>query len=72
MVTEFPKFKPFNKSKLRLVLERMQWSFIGIPQKQMTVLLDTSDKDSLHSHCYQVNDCQKNNFVNKRMLEFLY
>jgi hypothetical protein len=34
-------------------------------------LLDTSDKDPLHSHCYQVNDCQKNNFVNKRRLSFL-
>ena len=46
--------------------------FCGIPQKQMTVLLDTSDKDPLHSHCYQVNDCQKNNFVSKRRLAFLY
>jgi hypothetical protein len=23
-------------------------------------------------NCYQVNDCQKNNFVNKRRLAFLY
>ena len=49
--------------------------FWGIPQefrRKMIVLLDTSDKDPLHSHCYQVNDCQKNNFVNKRRLAFLY
>ena len=39
---------------------------------KMIVLLDASDKDPLHSHCYQVNDCQKNNFVNKRRLAFLY
>ena len=49
--------------------------FWGIPQefrRKMIVLLDTSDKDPLHSHCYQVNDWQKNNFVNKRRLAFLY
>ena len=42
--------------------------FWGIPQefwRKMIVLLDTSDKDPLHSHCYQVNDCQKNNFDNQ-------
>jgi hypothetical protein len=33
---------------------------------------EDKDKDPLHSHCYQVNDCQKNNFVNKRRLAFLY
>ena len=51
----------------------MQWIFIhpcGIPQNEMTSLLDTSAKDPLHSHCYQVNDCQKNNFVNKRGWHF--
>ena len=42
-------------------IERMQW-ICGIPQKQMTVLLDTSDKDPLHLHCYQVNDCQKSKY----------
>ena len=28
------------------------WNSFGIPHKQMTVLLDISDKDPLHSHCY--------------------
>ena len=41
-------------------------------RSKMLVLLDTSDKDPLHFHCYQVNDCQKNIFVNKRRLAFLY
>ena len=57
-------------------IERMLWIFwrysCGIPQKQMTVLIDMSDKVPLHSHCYQVNDWQKNNFVNKKWLAFLY
>ena len=36
--------------------------FRGIPkefQGKMTVLPDISDKDTLYSHCYQVNDCQE-------------
>ena len=49
--------------------------FWVIPQefrRKMKVLLDTTDKEPLHSHCCQVNACQKNNFVNKRRLAFLY
>ena len=47
--------------------------FWGIPKefrRKMTVLLDISDKDPLHSHCYHVNDCQKSNFVTKRRSAF--
>ena len=29
-----------------------------------------SSKDPLHSHCYHVNDCHKNNYVNKGGLHF--
>jgi hypothetical protein len=51
----------------RVILSSVSEEF----RRKMIVLLDTSDKDPLHPHCYQVNDCQKNNFVNKRRLAFL-
>ena len=57
------------------VLSNTVICFWGIPKefrRKMTVLLDISDKDPLHSHCYHVNDCQKSNFVTKRRSAFLY
>ena len=31
---------------------------------------DASDKNQTQSHCYNVNDCQKTNFVSKRRYAF--
>ena len=52
----------------RVILSSVSEEF----RRKMTVLLDISDKDPLHSHCYHVNDCQKSNFANKRRSAFLY
>ena len=52
----------------RVILSSVSEEF----RRKMTVLLDISDKDPLHSHCYHVNDCQKSNFVTKRRSAFLY
>ena len=52
----------------RVILSSVSEEF----RRKMTVLLDISDKDPLHSHCYHVNDCQKSNFVTKRRSAFLH
>ena len=43
-------------------------SFFGIPQKQMTVLLDTSSKDPLHSLMY----IMRSSIIIEKELHILY
>ena len=45
--------------------------FLRNSSKTDDSITDAFDKDPLYSHCYQVIDCQKNNFVNKWRLTIL-
>ena len=55
----------FRRQRLRKVLH---FNF----EECRTVFSNTSDKIPLHSHCYQVNDCQVKYIKNKRRMVFLY